>query len=67
MADFDPSVDLLAATDPKYLILDQIGSILDEKLTNGQLELQLGDRVVGILERCGGTCPTTQSSRVSLL
>ena len=50
LADFDPGVDLLAATDPEHLILHLIGSILDEKLANGQLELQLGDRVVWILE-----------------
>ena len=61
LADFDSGVDFLATADPEDLILHLVRSIPYKELTNGQLELKLGDRVVWMLKGRNGAGSTTIS------
>ena len=66
LADFDPSVDFFAPTDPEYLILNLIRSVPNEQLTNGQFELQFSDRDVRIGDRWCNAWTAVWSSRIAI-
>ena len=63
LTDFDSGVDFLPTADPEDLILDLVRRIPNKELTNGQLELKLGDRVVWMLKGRNGAGSTTYSPR----
>ena len=59
LTDFDSGVDFLPSTDPEDLILYLVRRIPNKELTNGQLELKLGDRVIWMLKGRNGAGSTT--------